>query len=105
MGRIQGRMPGRGKAKDKQSGLAEAASVLLSTLGDGKRARSRAPSKKGMVGLVAVGGIGAAAVAKRRRGAGNDGGQTQSPQPVESGVGGAGQPVQPMESQESPPAA
>jgi hypothetical protein len=104
MDRLQERVPLRGKTKDKQSKLAEVASGLRSTLGDSKSARSRRPSKKGMFGLIAAAGVGAAAVANRSRGSGKDGSEGESVQPVDPGLGGADQPTAPIWSQESPPA-
>jgi purine nucleoside phosphorylase len=59
---------------------------MLSSLGASKKsARSRKPSKKGMVGIVAGAGLGAAAMAKRSRtGSENEPPTTPPVQPVQA---------------------
>jgi hypothetical protein len=67
IGRAQTNLPGR-KPKSKKSGLGSTMAGLSSSLTSAKNgARARKPSKKGLVGIVAGAGLGAAAVAKRRR--------------------------------------
>jgi hypothetical protein len=58
---------------------------VLSSLGSAKNSPlARKPSKKGIVGVLA-GGLGVAAIAKRRRGGDHDDAQTAAPvQPVEA---------------------
>ncbi|MDQ6816903.1 MAG: hypothetical protein M3018_05775 [Actinomycetota bacterium] len=76
MGRPQASLRGRKAKGKKNAGL----KGLLSSLGAGKSsARSRKPSKKGMLGIVATAGLGAAAMAKRRREANTDRAATYPP--------------------------
>jgi hypothetical protein len=69
IGRVQATLPGRKAKKAKKAkrngGMMTA---LTSKLGTAKNSsRSRRPSKKGMFGVLATAGLGAAAIAKRRR--------------------------------------
>jgi len=75
VGRAQASLPGR-----KPAGKTNAVTRVLAGLSSAKNsAVSRKPSKKGIVGIV-VGGLGVAAVAKRRRGGVQD--ETPGPPPV-----------------------
>lgn len=80
MGRAQANLPGRKPQGRKNAGV----KGVLSGLGGGSSERSRKPSKKGMLGIVAITGLGAAAIAKRRRDGSEDGASTYPPvQPAE----------------------
>jgi hypothetical protein len=80
IGRAQATVPGR-KPPAKKS----AVKGVVSSLGSAKNsALARKPSKKGIVGIVA-GGLGVAAMAKRRRGGNEDEVPTTPPlQPVDA---------------------
>ncbi len=75
MGRAQATLPGR-KAKGKKDAGVKG---VLSSLGGASSGRSRKPSKKGMLGIVAIAGLGAAAMAKRRRDGSEDGAPAYPP--------------------------
>ncbi len=105
IGRARARVPGR-KPTSKKSGV----KGVLSSLGSAKNsAVARKPSKKGIVGIVA-GGLGVAAVAKRRRGAVQD--ETPATPPVTPSEASAAEgslvvpslrPVEPSAAGDSPP--
>ncbi len=80
IGRARATLPGR-KPPAKKSAI----KGVVSSLGSAKdSALARKPSKKGIVGIVA-GGLGVAAMAKRRRGGNQDDMPTTPPlQPVEA---------------------
>jgi hypothetical protein len=85
------------KGKDKKNAGVKG---LLPTLGAGKSsARSRKTSKKSMLGLVATAGLGAAAIAKRRRAGSEDGTPIA---PVQPGEASGTPPVQPGEASGTP---
>jgi hypothetical protein len=105
VGRVQASLPSRGKPKDSKGSVADAASALLSSTGQDKR-RPRMRSKKGALGLAVTAGVGAAALAKRRRSAGEQTEAGDQPlQPVGGEVAGR-PPAQPQGSEavDSPPA-
>jgi hypothetical protein len=95
-GRVPVSLSGRkrsGKGK-RSADLAGAAMAMFSLASEGNGGRSRKPSK-GMLGLIAAGGVGAAAMVKRRRGASDD----------EAAIRPPVQPAPPAAAEGSPPAA
>jgi hypothetical protein len=91
--RAQTSLPGRKGRSKHQGGVRGAVMEVFSSLGGNKTsARSRKPSKKGMAGIVAGAGLGAAAMAKRRRPG------HQDTEPISA-------PLQPIGSEGSTPAA
>jgi hypothetical protein len=92
-GRAPASLPGR-KSKGKRSaGLGGAAMAMFSSAGEGKDGRSRRPSR-GMLGLIATAGVGAAAMVKRRRGASDEAAPVSPPvQPAPPVAAEGGPPV------------
>jgi hypothetical protein len=95
LGRAQATLPGR-KAKGKKDAGVKG---VLSSLGGGSSGRSRKPSKKGMLGIVAITGLGAAAMAKRRRDGSEDGAPAYPP--VQSGEARTGESTAESRTEES----
>jgi hypothetical protein len=90
IGRARASVPGRKPKSKKNGGLGSAIAGLASSLGSAKNgARAHKPPKKGLVGIVAGAGLGAAAVAKRRRGGQPD--PTVAPPPEPTSAGNAGE--------------